>query len=51
MRALASGQVKQRFAAVGVEAQGGTAEAFAQYIQGEIARWSKVIKIAGVQPE
>lgn len=51
VRALGSAQVKQRFAAVGVEAQGGTPEAFAQYIQAEITRWNKVIKMAGVQPE
>lgn len=33
----------------GAEVEGGTAEEFRKYLQSEIAKWSKVIKDAGVQ--
>ena len=33
----------------GADAEGGTPEAFRTYLQSEIAKWSKVIKAAGVQ--
>ncbi|HSQ04718.1 MAG TPA: tripartite tricarboxylate transporter substrate binding protein [Burkholderiales bacterium] len=51
IKALRSAQVKERFAAVGVEPQGNTPTEFAKYIQAEIDRWAKVIKSAGVKPE
>lgn len=33
----------------GAEVEGGTSEAFRKYLQSEIAKWSKVIKAAGLQ--
>jgi len=51
IKALSSVQVKERFAAVGVEPKGNTPDEFAKYIQVEIGRWAKVIKSAGVKPE
>ena len=34
----------------GAEVEGGTADEFRKYLISEIAKWSKVIKAAGVQP-
>lgn len=47
-RALADAGVVQRLLSQGVEATPGTPAAFRQLIEAETARWSKVIKSAGV---
>jgi tripartite-type tricarboxylate transporter receptor subunit TctC len=43
--------VKRRFADQGVEPVGGTPAQFADHIKGEIAKWAKVVKDAGIKPE
>lgn len=47
-RALADANVVQRLLSQGVEATPGTPAAFRQLIEAETARWSKVIKAAGI---
>jgi tripartite-type tricarboxylate transporter receptor subunit TctC len=49
--ALATAELKERFTTLGADAAGGPSSAFAQYINVEIAKWSKVIKAAGIQGE
>ena len=41
--------LRDRLAAVGIDAAGSTPEAFGAYIRQEIKTWSKVIKEAGVR--
>lgn len=43
--------VKERFAALGLDPQGGSPERFAAIIREDIERWSKVVKAAGVSSE
>ena len=50
-KALASAELREKFATAGVEPAGGTAAQFAAFIQSEMARWAKVAQSAGVQPE
>lgn len=48
-RALRSPEVAERLAAEGSEAGGNTPEEFAAFIRREIAKWSKVVKEAGIK--
>jgi tripartite-type tricarboxylate transporter receptor subunit TctC len=50
-RALKSPALAQRFAAVGVEPAGSTAEAFDKMIRSEIAKWHKVVQAAKIRVE
>jgi tripartite-type tricarboxylate transporter receptor subunit TctC len=43
--------VKERFAALGLDPQGGSPERFATVIREDIERWSKVIKAANISSE
>ena len=49
--ALQADDVKARLTSVGVQIQGGTPERFAKVIQGEVDKWGKLVKEAGIQPE
>jgi tripartite-type tricarboxylate transporter receptor subunit TctC len=49
--ALALPDVKARFSDGGAELGGMTPDEFAAYLKGEIAKWGKAVKVAGVQPE
>ncbi|MGZ8230699.1 MAG: Bug family tripartite tricarboxylate transporter substrate binding protein, partial [Burkholderiales bacterium] len=49
--ALTLPHVRERFAAFGVELQGGPPEVFAAQIKKDAAKWADVIKRAGVKPE
>src|SRR2546422_358936 len=51
VKALATAQVKERFASLGVQPVGNTPEQFGAVIREDLARWSKVIKSAGVKVE
>ena len=51
VRSLARDDVKQRFAQAGIDAVGSTPEAFAAVIRADIAKWSKVIRDAGIHEE
>ncbi len=43
--------VKQRLAKVGIEAAHGTPAAFGNFLKNEVARWTKVIRDAGIKVE
>jgi len=47
-RVLKMDDVKQRFAALGVEAVGGTPEQFAAHVRAESEKWGKLIKVANI---
>jgi tripartite-type tricarboxylate transporter receptor subunit TctC len=49
--ALTLPHVRERFAAFGVELQGGPPEVFAAQIRKDAAKWADVIKRAGVKPD
>lgn len=49
--ALAATDTRQRLAALGAEPVGMPPDRFAAMIKQEIAKWAKVIKVAGVRPE
>jgi tripartite-type tricarboxylate transporter receptor subunit TctC len=48
---LGEPETQARFVKVGMEATPSTADQFAALIRSEIAKWAKVIKAAGIQPE
>jgi tripartite-type tricarboxylate transporter receptor subunit TctC len=50
-RALEIPEVQERMSALGLEPAGGTPEAFAEFVKGDIARWAKVIRESGVRVE
>lgn len=50
-KALAAPDVREKLAAAGIDAAGGSAQQFADFIQSEMTRWGKVAQAAGVQPE
>jgi tripartite-type tricarboxylate transporter receptor subunit TctC len=43
--------VKERFGATDIAPLGTTPEEFGAYIRGEVAKWGKLIKTAGLRPE
>lgn len=49
--ALESSEVKERFALLGLQPQGGPPERFAKFLVEEVDRWSKVVKAANVRSE
>ena len=49
--ALKDPQVKQRFLDDGGETVGNTPEQFARIIRDDLAKWGKVVKAAGIQPD
>jgi tripartite-type tricarboxylate transporter receptor subunit TctC len=51
VRALATPEVRDRFAALGVEPSGISPEALGTLMRDETARWTEVIKAAGIKPE
>jgi tripartite-type tricarboxylate transporter receptor subunit TctC len=50
-QALNLPDVKQRLAADGAEAAGGTSAEFAQFIKDEIEKWANVARAANIRPE
>ena len=48
-KALKTDKVREAFAKIGTDPGGGTPEAFGELMHGEIVRWSKVIKDAGIK--
>jgi tripartite-type tricarboxylate transporter receptor subunit TctC len=48
---LSDADTRQRFAQRGIDPAPGTAPEFAALIQGEVAKWAKVIRAAGIKPE
>lgn len=51
VRAVQSADVKQRFAAIGVEPIGSTPEHLAKYLRAEITKWAQVVKATGMRSE
>ena len=43
--------VKERFAAIGVDVVGNTPDEFGAFIKAEMARWGKIIKEKGIRSE
>ena len=50
VRAVGLPDVKDRLSTQGVESVGSTPQALAAHIKAEVARWDKVIKAAGIEP-
>jgi len=50
-QALQSPEVRERFAALGIEPEGGSPERFAAVINEDIERWRKVVKAANVHTD
>ncbi len=51
MKVLQDTDMRNRLAQDGIVALGSTPEQYGAYLRSELARWSKVIKTAGVKPE
>jgi len=51
VRAVRSSDVIERFAQFGFEPSGNTPEEFTALVQSEMARWGKLLRAIGVQPE
>ena len=49
--AISQPHVREKFAAFGVELQGGTPEVFAAQIKKDAAKWADVIRRAGIKPD
>jgi tripartite-type tricarboxylate transporter receptor subunit TctC len=49
-RAIRTPDMRERFAAEGLEPVGSTPDEFAAYIHAELVKWAKVIKAAGISP-
>jgi tripartite-type tricarboxylate transporter receptor subunit TctC len=50
-QALAEPDVKERFAAQGLEPRGTSPEEFAGYVKTDLVKWAKVVRAAGIKPE
>jgi len=50
-RSLQAPDVKERFAAIGMEPIGGTPESFGSFLRDETAKWAKVIRAANIKVE
>jgi tripartite-type tricarboxylate transporter receptor subunit TctC len=50
-RILQQPEIKERFAGDGADPVANTPEEFRRYIQSELAKWAKVAREAGIQPE
>jgi tripartite-type tricarboxylate transporter receptor subunit TctC len=50
-RVLQQPEIKARLAGDGADPVGSSPEEFARYIQSELAKWAKVAREAGIQPE
>ena len=42
--------VKDRMTGIGVESVGGSPERFREVLERDVAKWQKVVKIAGIKP-
>ncbi|MCA3069738.1 MAG: tripartite tricarboxylate transporter substrate binding protein [Rhodocyclaceae bacterium] len=49
--AMASSEMKERFAIQGIEIATGTPEAFLALVKSEIDRWAKIVKTAGIKAD
>jgi tripartite-type tricarboxylate transporter receptor subunit TctC len=49
--ALKQEDVRARLGGAGIEIQGGTPEQFGDVIKGEVEKWGRIVRQAGIQPE
>jgi tripartite-type tricarboxylate transporter receptor subunit TctC len=49
--AMASAEMKERFALQGIEIATGTSEEFTALVKAEIVRWAKIVKTAGIKAD
>jgi tripartite-type tricarboxylate transporter receptor subunit TctC len=50
-RVLAMSDVREKMRVLGAEPAGNTPEEFARFIRGDQAKWSRLMKEAGITPE
>jgi tripartite-type tricarboxylate transporter receptor subunit TctC len=50
-KAVQSPEIRARFVTLGIEPVGGTSDQAAKFLADEIAKWAKVITVAGVKAE
>lgn len=50
-KAMVSDDVKARFAEIGAEPAVGTRDQFNEFLKGEVAKWTRIVKDANIQPE
>jgi tripartite-type tricarboxylate transporter receptor subunit TctC len=48
---LAMPEVKERFATLGIEAQPQSVDTFSAYVKGEVVKWTRLVKEAGIEAE
>jgi tripartite-type tricarboxylate transporter receptor subunit TctC len=51
VKILQQPEIRQRFAGDGAEPVGNTPDQFAAYIKTELAKWAKVARAAGIEPQ
>jgi tripartite-type tricarboxylate transporter receptor subunit TctC len=51
VKSLAKAEVKERYAAIGIDPAPMSSAQLAKFIDSEIAHWAKLVKLAGIQPE
>jgi tripartite-type tricarboxylate transporter receptor subunit TctC len=51
VKVLASPEIRQRFGKMGVEVVAGSPEQFSGFLRGEVDRWARVIKEAGIKAD
>jgi len=51
VKVLSSPEIKERFGKMGVEVVAGSPEQFSGFLRGEVSRWAKVIKDAGIKAD
>jgi len=51
VKILARPEVKERFAALGIEVSPTSAAELGAFVKSEIGKWAKLVKVAGIQPE
>jgi len=51
LRALRSDEMRERLAVDGADPQGSTPEEFGALIRGEIDKWTRVVRAAGIEPQ
>ena len=50
-KSLAKPETRERFSGLGVIPTGGTSESFKSFLESDLARWTKVIRAAGIKAE
>jgi tripartite-type tricarboxylate transporter receptor subunit TctC len=51
VKILTSSEIRERFGKMGVQVVAGTPEHFSQFLKGEVDRWAKVVRDAGIKAD